>query len=331
VESRKNEHINLAIKSNISLWDIDDRFFYEPFLSPHPNIENSNFVFLGKKFSVPLWVSSMTGGSKVANEININLARACKEFGMGMGVGSCRAIIDSDEFFPDFDLRKIIGDEHAFYANLGIVQIERAIQNKTTGKIIDMISRLQADGLIIHVNPLQEWFQPEGDKLHVAPIDTIKRFLDLVNFKIIVKEVGQGYGPESIQKLLELPLAAIEFSAFGGTNFVKVELLRNKPELLEMYAPISKIGNDANTMLDIVNKLVLEKKDIQCHELIISGGIKNFLDGYYFINKSLLPAIYGQASVLLQYAREGYDHLYRYIDLQMQGYKLAKAYLKVKD
>jgi isopentenyl-diphosphate delta-isomerase len=330
VENRKDEHINLAIKSNIPIGEMDERFYYEPLLSPHPDNLNRDFIFLGKKFSVPIWVSSMTGGSKVAKEINHNLARACKEFGMGMGVGSCRAIIDDDEYFPDFDLRKIVGDEHAFYANLGIIQIEQAIRNKRVGKIIDLVKRLQADGLIIHVNPMQEWFQPEGDKLLVAPIETIKRFLDQVKFNVIVKEVGQGYGPESIGQLLKLPLAAIEFSAFGGTNFVRVELLRNKPELLEMYGPFSKIGADANSMLEIVNKLVLEKKEIQCPGLIISGGIKNFLDGYYLINKSKLPAIYGQASTLLQYARQGYDQLHNYIDYQVKGLQLAKAYLKLK-
>jgi isopentenyl-diphosphate delta-isomerase len=330
LENRKNEHINLALKSNISALEMDDRFFYEPFLRAHPDTELTDFNFLGKKFSNPLWVSSMTGGSKKAKEINLNLAHACKDFGLGMGVGSCRAILDDNEFFEDFNLRNIIGDDHAFFANLGIVQIEQAIEKNRISKITDIVNRLQADGLIIHVNPLQEWFQPEGDRLKVAPIDTIKRFLSKVNFKVIVKEVGQGFGPESIEQLLGLPLAAIEFSSFGGTNFVMVELLRNKPEILQMYEPLSKVGVDSNTMLDIVNELVKDKKDILCHQLIISGGIKNFLDGYYLISKSILPAVYGQASSMLQYASAGYDELYNYIDNQCKGLKLAKTYLKIK-
>ena len=73
---------------------------------------------------------------------------------------------------------------------------------------------------------MQEWFQPEGDILSMSPIDTIQRFMDQFSLPLIIKEVGQGMGPESLKRLLQLPLPAIEFAAFGGTNFARVELLR---------------------------------------------------------------------------------------------------------
>jgi isopentenyl-diphosphate delta-isomerase len=262
--------------------------------------------------------------------INSNLARACKEFGMGMGLGSCRTLLNSDEFLSDFKLRSIIGEEQAFYANLGISQIEQSVQSNKVHKISEMVKQLEADGLIIHVNPMQEWFQPEGDKLKYSPIDTIEKFLYQVDFNVIVKEVGQGMGPESLRRLLKLPIAAIEFSAFGGTNFTTVELKRSTNEMLHLYEPFSKIGVEAETMTHLVNEIVAEDKEIKCHQLIISGGIKNFLDGYYLISKSTLPAIYGQASTMLEYAKESYDSLHHFIESQVKGISLAKAYLKVK-
>ena len=331
LQDRKEEHIILAVNSQSSASVIDKRFFYEPMLNPHPVENKTGFDFLGKKFRIPVWVSSMTGGSKIAGEINRNLAKVCNDFGMGMGLGSCRTLLQSDEFLSDFNLRKIIGDDQAFYANLGISQIEQSLQNNTINKITDLVNKLDADGLIVHVNPLQEWFQPEGDKLKSSPIETIKRLVDNVRFKIIVKEVGQGIGPESMSQLLKMPLEAIEFSAFGGTNFTSVELKRNTDEILHLYEPFSKIGNDAESMLNHVNEYVSAENGIQCRQLIISGGIKNFLDGYYFINKSRLPAVYGQASALLEYARQSYESLYKFVDSQAKGLQLASAYLKIKE
>jgi isopentenyl-diphosphate Delta-isomerase len=329
MEGRKKEHIELALQSQKSLDSLDKRFDYEPLLAAHPTGLPS-FPFLGFNLKAPVWVSSMTGGTKLAATINTNLARACKDFGMGMGLGSCRIILEDDTFFNDFNMRDIIGDELPLYANLGICQIEDIIENQKTDKIVELVKRLRANGLIIHVNPLQEWFQPEGDRLKYPPVETIKRLLDKLDLPIIVKEVGQGMGPESLRELLKLPLAAIEFAAFGGTNFSELERLRISPTLKDIYEPLANIGADASQMLNTVNEIVSYEKNILCNQLIISGGIQSFLDGYYFIMKSKLPAIYGQASSFLRFATEDYDILHSYISAQLKGLEMAYAYLKIK-
>jgi len=331
MEERKKDHIDLALDSRTLQDTLDKRFNYEPLLNAHPSGEDEPFHFLGKQCRLPLWVSSMTGGTKMAGTINRNLARACNEFGLGMGLGSCRILLDDETYFEDFNMRPIIGDKYPFYANLGVAQVEELISTGQTNKISKLIEKLKADGLIIHVNPIQEFCQPEGDRFQKAPIDTIKNLLELADYPLIVKEVGQGMGPQSLKALMQLPLEAIEFAAYGGTNFAMVELIRSEKTPKEIYKPLTYVGQGAEDMVDSVNLILETEKDIKCNQLIVSGGISNFLDGYYLINKSKLPAIYGQASAFLRHAMWEYGELKDYIEHQVNGLRLAKAYLTIKE
>jgi isopentenyl-diphosphate delta-isomerase len=333
MKDRKKDHITLAFESQTTREELDSRFFYEPMLAAHPSRDLSHFTFLGKTFQAPLWVSSMTGGTLLAARINQNLARACKDFGFGMGLGSCRSLLENDSHLPDFDVRNLIGDELPLFANLGICQIEQLLDDNQINKITELVKRLQTDGLIVHVNPLQEWFQPEGEIIKYPPIETIKRLLDKISIPLIVKEVGHGMGPLSLLELLKLPLAAIEFGAFGGTNFTKLEIIRqSEPEdSQETKEPLTLVGMDAFQMLDDINRIVSDEKTILCKQIIISGGIKSYLDGYYLLQKSKLPAVYGQASSFLKYAMGDYELLYNFIRSQIRGLQMAYAYLKVKE
>ena len=330
LENRKKDHIDLAFKSQTGIPELDSRFHYEPMLNAHPAGGLKPFTILGKEHRVPMWVSSMTGGTRLAGTINRNLATACNEFGMGMGLGSCRIIMEDDSYFEDFNMRKIIGDHLPLWANLGIAQIEELIAKNQVPKASQLVDKLQADGLIVHVNPMQEWFQPEGDILSTSPLETLKRLLDQVKFPVIVKEVGQGMGPESLRELLRLPLQAIEFGAFGGTNFARVELLRDERASQTLYEPLSTIGESAGDMVAYINEIISNEEPV-CKELIISGGVKTFLDGYFLIKKSKLPAVYGMASTFLKYAREDYAQLRDFVYSQVKGLEMAEAYLTIKD
>mgnify|MGYP006289555563 FL=1 len=330
LESRKKDHIDLALKSQTGRPDRDFRFRYEPMLTAHPAGGLQPFTFLGKEHKVPMWVSSMTGGTKMAGTINRNLARACNEFGMGMGLGSCRIIMEDNTFFEDFNMRPIIGPDLPLWANLGIAQIEELLVENSVGKATKLVEKLEADGLIIHVNPMQEWFQPEGDILKISPFEAITRFMEKFSYPMIVKEVGQGIGPESLRKMLQLPLQAIEFAAFGGTNFARVELLRDENAEKALFEPLSFIGEDAYSMLDEINRITAQEKPA-CRELIISGGIKNFLDGYYLVRKSSMPAVYGMASTFLNYAQEDYEQLQAFVESQVKGLEMAYSYLTINE
>jgi isopentenyl-diphosphate delta-isomerase len=329
INQRKKDHIDLALQSQIL--EADDRFYYEPAIHGHPNPNlKLPFQLANQQMDFPIWVSSMTGGAKIAQEINTNLAKACAKFKLGMGLGSCRVILDDDTYLKDFQVRKFI-DNQPLYANLGIAQIEYLIQDNQLGKIKELLTKTEADGLIIHINPLQEWLQPNGDRYYQSPIDSIKKVLDYLDAPVIVKEVGQGFGPKSIEALLNLPLEALDFGAHGGTNFSKVELLRHDNPRLDALSTTVNLGHHASQMCDLLN-LILDKGDFnpETRNIIVSGGVSSYLDGYYYTKRIPLNAMYGQASAMLKYAQIGYEPLEQFIQGQVEGLQLAAQFLTVK-
>lgn len=330
-ESRKKDHIELAFRSQTPEAVIDDRFNYEPILAAHPTKDGDVSVdFLDRKLIAPIWVSSMTGGTEMALTINKNLAKACGEYGLGMGLGSCRSLLYSEDRLSDFDVRPLMPNQ-PLYANLGVAQIEELIVKGDLDMMHRMIDKLRADGLIIHVNPMQEWLQPEGDRYGMTPLQVIHHCLEACDYPLIVKEVGQGMGPASLEALLTLPLAAIDFAAHGGTNFALLELLRSDDKLMQSYEPLTKVGHSAAQMVTMTNDLVYRLgKAVQCDQIIISGGVKTFLDGYYLTQLSSCKAVYGQASAFLKEARGDYEDLQLHVERQIAGLRVAHSYLTIK-
>lgn len=268
----------------------------------------------------------------MAHFINHNLAKACKAFGMGMGLGSCRPLLESKDRFDDFNLRPVMGDALPLFANLGVAQIEELLEQKALYKVQELVNSLDADGLIVHVNPMQEWLQPEGDRFKQAPLLTIERLLQEVSFPVVVKEVGQGMGPASLSALLQMPLAAIDFGAHGGTNFSKLEMHRGTSQNQMHYGETANLGHSAAEMVGMVNQIVVDLGNkIACKEIIVSGGVKTFLDGFYHTQRLSLNAVYGQASAILKPAKEGIEPLTEYLHLQKEGLMMAHSFLRVKE
>ncbi len=328
-EERKKDHLALTSQSRpASKMDLGP-CHYEPLLAAHPQKEDELSIhFLDHEFKLPLWVSSMTGGTEKAKNINRNLARACNDFGMGMGLGSCRALLDSDSRFADFDVKELMGDAPLF-TNFGIAQLEQLVEVDKLSKIVDVTNRLQAQGIIIHVNPLQEYAQPEGDRFKYPPIDTIKRVLDIVQLPVIVKEVGQGMGPRSLQALCALPLSAIELAAFGGTNFTLLEQTRLNGGNFSKYNAQNSfglVGHSNQEMIGWLNEL--SAQDMQCQQFIISGGINDALAGHILMQSLKYPSVMGMASALLEHAQGEYENLYDYLLDIKQQLLMARAYIR---
>ena len=329
LSDRKFAHIQLANDAQTSHETINSLFDYEPIFSAHPTSLDLSKDFLGKKVRAPLWISSMTGGTGEARIINQNLAKVASEFGLGMALGSCRPLLESDKDFPDFNLRPILGDELPFWANLGIAQLEELIDDGKLSMVHELVERLQADGLIIHINPLQEWFQPEGDTYKRSALETIESVLG-TQIPVVVKEVGQGMGPKSIKKLLELPIKGLELASFGGTNFSKLEKLRENSGPSSKLHDLMFVGHTAPEMIDQINLLQREMGDnCLCKDIIISGGITDTLYGHWLSEKCELNNVVGRAKGYLDHAAD-LEALRTFVSGQIETLKMAKAFLKIR-
>lgn len=322
MSNRKEDHIDLTFKAQSRVPE-NYGLYYEPILN-HSNF-NIKRNLLDKTLNAPLWISSMTGGNKRGKELNISFAKAAQKFGLAMGLGSCRSIIESDERLDEFKMRSYCPDTIIF-ANLGIAQVYQYLKNDELHKIEKMINKIEADGLIIHINPLQEFFQPEGDAIDFSIFETIKSAVYSLKLPIIIKEVGQGMGPKSLQALLELPIYGIELASFGGTNFSKLESLRSKSH--NEYNPMIRAGHTAEDMIDWIKKCTINPS---LKTIIISGGIENMLHGHSLIERLNMPNIQtfiGQASAYLSKALEGDQVLEEFLNEQVNTYKVASEYMR---
>lgn len=328
---RKEDHISLAFRSATAAAMLDDRFDYDPVHGTHPAPGGIwPFEIAGRRMDFPFWVSSMTGGTARAGQINRFLARLCGEYKLGMGLGSCRKLLEDATYRADFSVREWMGDQPLF-ANLGVAQIEEWLSSGQSSKIREIMKITAADGLIVHINPLQELMQPEGDRVSTRPLDTIRRLLDGFDHPIIVKEVGQGMGPASLSALMALPLEAIEFGAFGGTNFSLLELLRDDPEKRERMMPLARIGHTAEQMVRIVNRISDSGMEVHTRKFIISGGVSDFMEAYYLMSLLQLPSASGMASVFLKHALISYESLQSFLEDQIRGLMIARSYLTIKE
>lgn len=319
---RKKDHIKLVNQSQTDISTRDDRFYYEPLINSH--INNIQYNFLGQSVGAPIFISSMTGGSRTSKKINNRLAMLAKRYQLPMGLGSLRPYLESYEK-ASFSIRKEAGSDVLLFGNIGISQLEELVLHKRTDEIYSVLNYLELNGLIIHINPLQEWVQPGGDRLTQPAIQTLNTFLSDKKTTVIVKEVGCGFGPNSLEKLLTLPLDVIDLAGYGGTNFTKMELLRSPKKL--QIDPLINIGE---SNLDMINSLNNYTSLLNDKEFIISGGIRSYLDGYYFMQKLHAPSIYGYAYPLLQQALRSEKHLFTYMEREISGLQFTHQFLTVK-
>ncbi len=253
--------------------------------------------FLGHTLSYPCLISSMTGGPKRAEAINAHLAEAAAELNIAMGVGSQRVALEAG---ADAGLAVSIrkrAPKIALFANIGAVQLIDGVGVDGALRAVEM---LEANGLILHFNPLQELLQPGGDRDWAGILDAVRQVVKRSSVPVIAKEVGFGIGADVARQLLSAGVQAIDVAGQGGTNFADVELARNStPAAQELGRAFAGWGLDTVTCLRQISHHRLE-----C-AVVASGGIRHGVDAAKAI--ALGATIVAQAGPVLQAALQSTD------------------------
>ncbi len=221
--------------------------------------------FLGYRSRLPLFISSMTGGSAEGYNVNKQLARAAQEAGVPVGMGSIRILFRKPEVLDHFRLKELAPDVPVF-ANIGGVQL----RDMEHASIIEMVKRLEVDALAVHLNPGQELFQPDGDRDFRGVLDGIERFCRASPVPVMVKETGFGISPSLVRELLKRGAAFVNIAGSGGTNWVRVESHRLPAEVREAAEEFDTWG--------LPTAVVLAALEGETDRVLASGGMRTGLD-----------------------------------------------------
>jgi isopentenyl-diphosphate delta-isomerase len=225
--------------------------------------------FLGHRLGAPLLISSMTGGTAAAHQINRRLATVAQHYGLAMGVGSQRVGVENPELMGTFAVRSLAPDI-LLLANLGAVQFNYGYGLDQCRRVID---KLEANALILHLNPLQEAVQTQGDTNFKGLLGKIEPLCAALPVPVIVKEVGNGISAPMVRRLIEAGVAAVDVAGAGGTSWARVESER------AMDAHQRRLGQTFGDWgLPTADCIVAARRVAPTLPLIASGGLRHGLD-----------------------------------------------------
>ncbi|MEH2442049.1 type 2 isopentenyl-diphosphate Delta-isomerase [Nostoc sp.] len=273
-QNRKADHIRICLEEDVQSHQITnglERYRFTHSCLPeinHDDIDIST-AFLGKHLDAPLLISSMTGGTEQAATINRRLAQVAQYYKIAMGVGSQRVAVEKPQVADTFAVRKYAPDVLLF-ANLGAVQLNYKYGLDECLRVVDI---LEADALILHINPLQECIQPKGDTNFRGLLDKISDLCSKLPVPVIAKEVGNGISAAIASKLIAAGVAAIDVAGAGGTSWAKVESERAENPLQR------RLGRTfADWGLPTAECITTIRAIAPNVPLIASGGLRHGLD-----------------------------------------------------
>ncbi|MFS0513662.1 type 2 isopentenyl-diphosphate Delta-isomerase [Nostoc sp. UIC 10607] len=273
-QNRKADHIRICLEEDVQSHQITNgleryRFTHSCLPELNHNDIDISTTFLGKHLGAPLLISSMTGGTEQAAMINQRLAQVAQRYKIAMGVGSQRVAVEKPQVADTFAVRKYAPDVLLF-ANLGAVQLNYKYGLDECLRVVDI---LEADALILHINPLQECIQPKGDTNFRGLIDKISELCSKMPVPVIAKEVGNGISAAIANKLIDAGVAAIDVAGAGGTSWAKVESERAENPLQR------RLGKTfADWGLPTAECITTIRAIAPNVPLIASGGLRHGLD-----------------------------------------------------
>jgi isopentenyl-diphosphate Delta-isomerase len=265
---RKAEHIRLALDQRMQLGvNYFDEYHFEHAALPEIDFDDIDIGvdFLGRRLAAPLLVSSMTGGTEAAGLINRNLAAGAERTGIAVGVGSQRRALEDPAKADTFKVREV-APSVPLLANLGAVQLNYGLGARECLQAVEMIG---ADALILHLNPLQEAIQPEGQRNFAGLLPKIGEVVRALPVPIVVKEIGCGISAATARALAGQGIRIIDTAGVGGTSWARIEAERaGDLDLGEVFA-----GWGIPTPLSI-----REVRSVGGLTVIASGGLRNGID-----------------------------------------------------
>ncbi len=273
IEQRKRDHLNLAQEKalNFTISAGFDRWRFIHNALPEINLTeiDTGIVFLEKKLQFPLLISSMSGGVEESFNLNANLAAAAESVGCALGLGSIRAALENEAARDSFLVAREKAPTAVIMANLGIAQI---MGSQSIDSVAAFCTDLDADALIIHLNPLQEAFQSGGDTHFKGALNAIKTWVHEFPLPIIVKEVGQGLSLEVVAKLKGAGVAIVDIGGAGGSNWISIERERLSKDQGVLKQSAHEFANWGEPTAEVLENLETDQF------VIASGGLKQPLD-----------------------------------------------------
>ena len=185
--------------------------------------------FLKHKLKAPLMIAPMTGGMQLGALLNERWARAAEYFGIAFGVGSQRLALEDPSARASFQIRSYAPQAFIF-ANLGAAQLVNGMNAEHALKAVDMIA---ANALFIHLNPLQEACQSQGNNNFEGILKAISDVVECLHkhsIPVLVREVGFGLSISSSKALINCGVAGLDCAGAGGTSWAKVEAMCAREE-----------------------------------------------------------------------------------------------------
>ncbi len=308
IQSRKADHLKICLEQDVQCDQITNGL--EAYRFNHcclPELDRDQVSlsssFLGKPLGAPLLISSMTGGTDLAWQLNQRLAAAAQKYGLAMGVGSQRVALEQAPLAATFAVRRLAPDIPLF-ANLGAVQLNYGYG---LAECCQVVEQLEADALILHLNPLQECVQTRGDRNFRGLLDKIAALCQHLPVPVIIKEVGNGISAAVAVELVAAGVAAVDVAGAGGTSWSRVESERATDPLQR------RLGHTfANWGLPTAECVLQVRQALPQLPLIASGGLRDGLEVAKVL--ALGADLAGLASPLLRAAQESEAHLYNLLE-----------------
>lgn len=274
IEARKHDHIRLSLTEDVQFENLPtgfDSLHFEHLALPELDFAeiDPSVTLLGKRLAAPILISSMTGGPTLGGTINQNLAKAAQKIGVGMGLGSQRITLEKPESTASFQVRDVAPDI-LLIGNVGAVQLNYGVGLDECRRLVDSVG---ADALYLHLNPLQEVVQPEGDTNFKGLLEKIRLVARDLGVPVLVKEVGSGISGKLARQLAEAGIAAIDVSGAGGTSWAIIEAKRANTPLQQSLGERFRDWGIPTTV-----SLIQCRDALPDMPLIASGGLRSGID-----------------------------------------------------